>query len=270
MTWRKADYIYVERINGKKNDIQVKEQSINERLIVHIRQTVKESRHRRYELEGADKQESVHLLGAVSKEKLKRLQKYDKNLLCLIGKFWRKETVVVGEESLTRAWDMPNELFRIKQEILLQNVEDIVQQLGRKDNIDISIKNRTSFLLVIDSDKWKYKDVKALLWQAQKQYEDIYVMSKVKLLSMEKLEEFLIDECGVVLQHLSEEDAWKKTYDTIFFLVEREGRWDKSYSFHNRYMISEWEENRFQTLLFVALNDTINSSIKGVTKGDCC
>lgn len=264
MKWKKADYIYIERMNGRKNDIQVKTQSIDERLVVHIRQTVKESKNIKCELECLDKQKTALMYRFIREEKLarKRLQKYDKKLIDFTKKFWDEKTVVVGDETLTKAWNMPNELFEIKQKILLQNVEGIVSKLGKQEKKNMSTEGRTRFLLVVDSENWMYKDVKAILWQVQKQYEDICFLPKRVRFDIEKLEDFLVEECGVVLQHLSEEETWKLKFDSIIFLVEREGRWDKSYSFGNRYMISEWEENRFQTLLFVALNDTINNSIK--------
>lgn len=261
MNGKKADFIYVERIVGAGNDVQVQQQIVNDRLVVHITQMVKENRNsEKYEELDAEKRKLFSEL--ISREKKKHLQKTNQKLIGVIRKFWCEETIVVGDEALTKAWGMPNELFRIKRELLLENAKDIVRQLGERNETNLSVKSRASFLLVIDSIQWRYQDVEQILWQVQRQYEDIYVISKAERLDMEKLEDYFVEECGVVLQQLSEKEAQDKWFDTIFFFVERDGGFDKAYSFGNRYLISEWEENRFQTLLFVALNDTINNSIK--------
>lgn len=235
MKVKRADYIFLERLGGTGNHLLIEEYDVEPNRVVHIQQMIKTPK--------------------------KRL---DHKLLRILKLFWKEDTVVVGNERITTEWNMPNTLFHIKKQILLQNIKFVLEQLGsergkRTGNV---WEERKSFLLVLDSKEWRYKEVEGLLWEIRKWYEDMYIVVKKSAFEIDEIYDFFCEECGVILGLLEEEEAIKKNFDTIFFFVEREGRYDKSYSFGNRYMVTEWEENQFQSLLFVALNDTIKNSMK--------
>ena len=196
--------------------------------------------------------------------KRKKMQQWllDKMLLCVIKRFWSPDTVVTGNARITSEWQMPNELFQIKKQMLLQNLEALLKQFcidKRKYEQKLpEQRSRKSFLLVLESVAWKYQEIEGILWEAQKRYEDIYIVPNKCTFVMENISGYFFEDCGVVLHVLEENMAKKMRFHTIFFLLEYYNDDEKEYHFEKQYEIAEWEENQFQSLLFAALNDTIN------------
>lgn len=271
--YKKADYIYVERCKGERIHLYKEQHQVGQKSVVKVCQTTKETMTPRQ----------------------RRL--CDRKLLNAIKKLWGPDTVVVGDKKITSDWGMPNALFGIKKQALLQDVENVLDDLSaeakvvrneselKESNVkNATIKNlrmentrmenenskkmleatgmRKSFLLVMDSKAWTYKEVELILRKAQQRYEDIYVVPKRYDFDLEEMSDYFLEEYGLVLHMLEDYGAQQKSFDTIFFLLERGSNCGNNYLFRNQYRIVEWEENQFQSLLFVALNDTINDSKK--------
>lgn len=243
MRSKKADYIYVERIAGERNYLHVEEVEIQKSHIIRIRQEITEA----------------------TTENARRMYQLDKKLLCRMKKLWHKSAIVVGNERITKEWEMPNVLFRMRKQILLENKQTIFDRLCKEDadqQSDTFCRKRRSFLLVLDSSEWQYKDVENLLWEVQKRFEDIYVVQDRNSFFIDEMCDYFIEECGVIIHVLKKNDAKNMKFDTILFLVERLNNSDKEYIYNNRYVVEEWEENQFQSLPFETLDDTINVSMK--------
>jgi len=256
---KKADYIYVERSKGIKNCLFLESHAVEQKNVIKVSQHVRET----------------------PKMKPWQLKSLDKELLRTIKKYWCSDTVVTGNERITLDWKMPNELFQIKKQIFMQNVEGILKRFciaksehdvstNTKEYIDNSpcgkqhskIVSRKSFLLVLDSTQWSYKEIEEILWKVQKRYEDIYIVINKGAFFIEDISDYFLEECGVILHVLEEEIAKQMRFHTIFFLLEHCDDRRKDYLFQNKYQLVEWEENQFQSLLFVAQNDTINNGMR--------
>lgn len=256
---KKADYIYVERSKGIKNCLFLEYHVVGEKNVIKVSQHVRET----------------------TKMKPWQLQSLDKKLLRTIKKYWCSDTVVTGNERITLDWKMPNELFQIKKQILMQNIEGILKQFcvaksehnmmtNTKGYFDYSpcdkqhskIVSRRSFLLVLDSTKWSHKEIEEILWRVQKRYQDIYIVISKCAFSVEDISDYFLEECGVILHIIDEKVAKQMRFHTIFFLLEHWDNREKDYLFQNKYQLVEWEENQFQSLLFVAQNDTINNGMR--------
>lgn len=256
---KKADYIYVERSTGIKNGLFLEYHVVGQKNVLKVSQYVRET----------------------TKLKPWQLQSLDKKLLRTIKKYWRSDTVVTGNERITLDWKMPNELFQIKKQILMQNIEGILKQLciaksehsmkaNTKEYFDNSpcgkqhskLVSRRSFLLVLDSTQWSHKEIEEILWKVQKRYEDIYIVISKCAFSIEDISDYFLEECGVILHIIDEKVAKQMRFHTIFFLLEHCDNRRTDYHFQKKYQLVEWEENQFQSLLFVAQNDTISNGMK--------
>ncbi len=219
----------------------------------------------------------------VTKMKQRQLRLLDKKLLRIIKRYWSSDTIVTGNERITSEWKMPNELFQLKKQMLLQNIEVILDEfiIVKRENDKEMTSNvpsqssdiryeqrglkptlRRNFLLVLNSTEWSYKEVEAILWRVQRRYEDIYIVTNKCAFFIEDISDYFLEECGVILHILEEKVAKQMRFHTIFFLLEHCDNRGKDYLFQNKYQLVEWEENQFQSLLFVAQNDTINNGMR--------
>ncbi len=204
------DCLYIERVSGEKNAEEMNLLTIGEVQVGTIKQQVQE----------------------------KWRKKADKKLLRIIKKHCNTDTVIVANARMMQDFELPNTLFELRKHELLKNIEGIMCFLkGRVTN-----QKRKKFLLVLHSQNWSKCEIRNILLEAQKHYEDIYVVCQGKEMEMECLADYFYKECGVVLHLYYEQDGRRLEADTVLFLVEEWKTYYQQFGYHNGYAIAEREE----------------------------
>lgn len=223
MVINKADYIYIERTYGKRNNIEMKEDTILGLKWLSVLQTVKEKRKRWI------RNTKVVASGAGFDVR------YNNVLVKKLKKYCNEDTIVMGKEATIKELGIPAFLPHMRKKELLCNAKDLLRYF------QMNKIGRSKFLLVIKSNFWSLKEVIQLLWEVKDYYEDIYVVADDSKIDTESLCHFFCEECGIVLHPVNEDVATTVQMDAVLFLIEEWQEQHREYCFRKGYVVAEWE-----------------------------
>ncbi|MBQ9983609.1 MAG: hypothetical protein IJP29_03385 [Lachnospiraceae bacterium] len=193
--------------------------------------------------------------GACCGKKILRLTQYmkdkeprdrdNKRMEKMIQSHCRKDTILYGDEQMVREFGLSNVLFEARKIEFLRCVEELAMLFrGERNKKCRSAKEqvrRKQFLLVVDSEEWKYKELVQIISAVKNVYEDVYILPLVSLPYIDEMREFFCEEYGMLLHVTLEAEIVKKRMDGVFFLLEH---WDKRYMhflYEKGYVVCEWE-----------------------------
>lgn len=183
---KRADYLFVERKQGT-GKIQLEWNTCCGKRVLKLVQYVKGTQPR-------------------EKENL-RLEKAIRN-------YCRQDTILYGDERAVKHLGLGNASFEARKQEFLQCVDELVclwEGKTKRRNVGTDARvERRGFLLVVDSEEWKYRELVKILTVIKNVYEDVYVLPLVALDYIDEMKEFFYDEYGVVLHVVSESEAMKK------------------------------------------------------------
>lgn len=229
MEMTKLDCIYIERFTGDKNAIETELQTIGGIRVGIVRQMVKEK------IEQSDKNEDC-----AECNRNKKLCKQDKALFSRIKKLCDGETVVVANERMVRDFDIPNILFEMKKQELLENKTSIIEYLRRQ----LGKEKRKKFLLTIESEKWNQNEIREILQMVKNHYENIYIYNRTGILDTDDLAKFFYEEYGLVLHFIDDLQMRKLKIDTALFLVKYWKEERVMACCHNGYVVAEFDNHQ--------------------------
>lgn len=227
----------IERICGVQSKIYVLKYESEGIKIARVRQTVKGNK----ETANCD----------VKKVKNK---KWDKRLFRVLRKLVSEETIIAGNEMAMNTLDIGNAMFHLRKQEFQNGWEIILRLFQGKDNgnelprscIDVASvglnKKRKSFMLILDSEKWKEKELIHILEPVMNGYEDIYVVLGKASINVERLTEHFFKEYGVELHLTDREKARSMSVDTMLLLLKEWEERYKCFLFGNGYVVAEWEK----------------------------
>lgn len=201
--------LYIERVSGDKNAEEMDWVTIGEMQAGTVKQYVQE----------------------------RWRKKADKRLLKMVKKHCDRETIIVANERVVQEFELPNTLFELRKQELLKNIKEIMCFLKRH----ITTENRKRFLLVLHSENWGKCEIRNILIEVQKHYEDIYIVYQGAESEMECLADYFYRECGVVLHLYYEQDGRGFEVDTVLFLVQEWKEYYQQFGYRNGYVIAEQE-----------------------------
>lgn len=250
----KVRVVYIERADGEKNVIETEVQWIGGIRVGIIRQVIKRKeresdiykkiREKKEEENDVDKktrEERKEKENSTDKRgKRGKLDKQDKKLLRRVKRMCDNETIVVGNGRMVQDFALSNTLFELKRKELLDNAMGIIDYLcGRNGS-----NQRRTFLLIVDSEKWKQSEIEEILNVVKNRYENIYINNRAGRLDMENMAAFFYEEYGMVLHFVDGLEVRQLKVDTVFFLVKD---WNKKYAeiaYCNAYTVEEIESGQ--------------------------
>lgn len=177
----------------------------------------------------------AEVMSDLKEKMLKRMKKGFKR--------YQLDHVVVGADGeMSEQLGIQDGLFQARKKELIEHQELIFRHM----KTDAGINRRSSAMIVLESRKWKKKEILALLVTAKDYFEELSVFSEEDYIDTGQLAESLYEEWGVVLHILKKGEEPEQKQDFILFLLEE---WNKEivvqYRFCNAYLVLEAECRRF-------------------------
>lgn len=226
----KIDYIYFDYQESKRNGVLFQREELAGIAILKVIIRIKK-RKRKPKKECINSEKSPQKEICLSDRMMKKIKKE-------IKRYQTEGCVLGADREIADQLELTDALFQARKLEMLQQRNFIFKQL-RPENKE----GRNRMLLILESRKWNLKEILSLLLTAKDYYEDIYVAYEEDFFGIDRITEYLYEECGVVLHVQNKERTAKvQEYDFVLLLLEKwEDRLVRKYAFHRAYVVMEEE-----------------------------
>lgn len=200
MDVKRVDYVFFTSGEGERNRVVLSEKRIAGMQTLHITCRTKK-RRREQKRWGIRKQQKKRMLTGLRRV----LRRYD--LL---------NSVIGADRRMAHDLQLEELLFQARKLELLQNRERILRQVGNGGQT-IS-KAYHHMLLVLDSEKWNWEELYAILLTAKDLYEEISLLCEKDSSGIRSLARELYEECGLVLHMRTGREVGIRA-DFVLFLL---------------------------------------------------